>query len=591
MAWAPIRRGAHWLLAGMTASYLCSGFILPAQEAKPAPEAAASEKWFGTLKASGAELRLVFELKRDAVGQYTGTLTSLDQTPKPIALDSVTRADGALVMKVAAIRGEFEGKLSDEDRVAKGTWRQAGSEFPLDLKRVADVPEEKLREAWAGDLKVAGTSLKLQLRVLETEGGIKAKFDSISQSAMGLAATLQPVKGELVFEVPLVHGRFKGKLNAAGDTATGEWVQLGIAHPLELKRTEDPVTQLKRPKRSQIPQEPFPYVVEKVTFENRDAGIKLAGTLTIPSGTGPFPAVVLVSGSGPQDRDESLLGHKPFWILADHLSRNGVAVLRYDDRGVGESTGAFDAATTQDFAGDARAAIEFLPQDHRIDRDRVGLIGHSEGGLVAAMLAASDANLAFAVMLAGPGVPGSEIIATQSKAIMEASGLQGPAMEEQLHAMQEIVNKITSGATMDDVKSMIEKVANQQAQEGLETEEAREQAKSALSVALGQFTGPWFAFFLSYDPRIDLRRVKCPVLALIGEKDLQVLVDVNMPEIEKALKASGRTDWRCMRLPGLNHLFQHAKTGSPMEYRDIEETMSPDALKIISDWIREQTGK
>lgn len=591
MEFARSRRWTNVLIAGMIASYLHSGIDLPAQEAKPVQEAAASETWFGTLKVASTELRLVFELKLDSAGQYTGTMTSLDQSPKPIALDSVTRADGALVMKVVAIRGEFDGKLSDDGQIAKGTWRQAGNELPLDLKRVTAVPEEKLREAWIGDLKVGGTALKLQLRVLETEGGIKAKFDSISQSAMGLAVTLQPAKGELIFEVPLIHGRFQGKLNAAGDTATGEWVQLGISHPMELKRTQEPVTRLTPPKRSQIPQEPFPYVIEKVTFENGQAGVKLAGTLTIPSGTGLFPAVVLVSGSGPQDRDESVLGHKPFWILADHLSRRGIAVLRYDDRGVGESTGTFDAATTQDFASDARAAIEFLSHDQRIDHDRVGLIGHSEGGLVAAMLAASDANLAFVVMLAGPGVPGSEIIATQSKAIMEASGLQGPAVDEPLRAMQEIVNKITSGATPDDVKSMIEEVANQMAQEGLETEEAREQAKSALSVALGQFTGPWFAYFLSYDPRTDLRRVKCPVLALIGEKDLQVLVDVNMPEIEKALKASGRTDWRCMRLPGLNHLFQHAKTGSPMEYRDLEETMSPDALNVISDWILEQTGK
>jgi pimeloyl-ACP methyl ester carboxylesterase len=322
-------------------------------------------------------------------------------------------------------------------------------------------------------------------------------------------------------------------------------------------------------------------------LENTADNVTLAGTLTMPSGDGPFPAVVLVSGSGPQDRDESLLGHKPFWVIADHLSRQGIAVLRYDDRGMAKSTGSFSNATTVDFANDARCAVEFLRGQPKIDPSRVGIVGHSEGGLVASILCASDLQLAHVVLLAGPGVPGDKILATQTRAIMAATELQGVQAEKQLKITQDVVDAVKRGVPAAEFKTMIQQFSTEQVGKDLQSDEAREAARQMFMTQLQQLGGPWFEYFLKYDPSQDLRRATCPVLALIGELDLQVVPDVNLPVIREALSASGRHDFRCTELEGLNHLFQTATTGSPSEYQAIEETFSPKALAAVTEWILE----
>jgi hypothetical protein len=346
-------------------------------------------------------------------------------------------------------------------------------------------------------------------------------------------------------------------------------------------------TKLRRP---QTPEPPFPYAAEEVEFDNADQGVHLAGTLTIPEGDGPFPAVLLISGSGAQDRDETLFEHKPFWVLADHLSRRGVAVLRVDDRGVGKSTGNVADATSEDFATDVLAGIAFLKQRPELDAEKLGLIGHSEGGLIAPLAANRSKDVAFVVLLAAPGVPGREIIDHQARLIAEKSGA-GPDLiardEEQRHRMYAILAEHP-----DDDDARRELVAYYRAQLDALPERERESLGDLDKVAraqVGEVASPWFRFFLEFDPGEELRKLKIPVLALWGEKDLQVDPEQNLPALRKALKKARNRKATLEVMPGLNHLFQTAQRGTPDEYVRIEETLDPAVLGRIAEWIADQT--
>src|SRR5215831_13352939 len=335
--------------------------------------------------------------------------------------------------------------------------------------------------------------------------------------------------------------------------------------------------------RPQEPKKPYPYDEEEVGYENRRDGVKLAGTLTFPRGKGPFPAVLLITGSGPQDRNESVFGHKPFLVLADYLTRQGIAVLRVDDRGIGGSTGSVPNSTSENFATDVMAGIEFLKSHKGINPKQIGLIGHSEGGLIAPMVAAQSNDVAFIVLLAGPGLPGEEILYLQGAAILKASGASAEVLARQ-RASQEMIFAIVK-------QEKDNAVAEKKVREGFDkqmaglSEAEKAQANQTPDAQITAVLSPWFRYFLTYDPRPALARVKCPVLALNGENDLQVPVTENLREIEATLKAAGNKDVTIVRLPKLNHLFQPSETGSPGEYGKIEETFAPVALKTIGDWI------
>ncbi len=313
----------------------------------------------------------------------------------------------------------------------------------------------------------------------------------------------------------------------------------------------------------QTPEPPFPYEVEEVAYDNAADGVHLEGTLTIPPGAGPHPAALLITGSGPQDRDESIMGHKPFAVLADHLTRSGIAVLRVDDRGVGGSTGSVAESTGAELTRDAEAGVAFLRAHAHIDAKRVGVVGHSEGGSIGPRVAATDGKVAFVVMMAGPGVPGHEIVRLQAVEIARASGAQ----EAQLELVRTQQN-----ATIDAIM------------DASSLEDARDAAAAANPQGAAMVT-PWFWDFLRYDPAPALRKVRCPVLVLNGALDRQVLPDQNLPAVKAALARNRRA--KIMRLPDLNHLFQHAQTGAPSEYAQIEETIDPEVLELISTWISE----
>jgi uncharacterized protein len=427
---------------------------------------------------------------------------------------------------------------------------------------------------WIGTLDTGALKLRIVFHITNTTDGLKATMDSPDQSVSGIAASAVRLDGSSVtVEVARINGVFEGKASSDLATLDGTWKQGPGSAPLKLKRVQDAKSELAPPSRPQNPQKPYPYREEDVIYDNKSAGNKLAGTLTIPTGKGPFPAVVLITGSGPQDRDESLMGHKPFLVLSDYLTRQGIAVLRVDDRGVAKSTGDFATATTADFATDTEAGIAYLKTRPEVDAKKIGLIGHSEGGVIAPMIAARNRDVAFIVMLAGSGVPGDQIIVAQTELISEASGMSHD------QAMK-------AGARQGEFMDLIRQTSDQAALEKqLHEKLAPQMPEAQIGAAIRQLTSPWLRYFINYDPAIALRKVTCPVLALNGGKDLQVPPKQNLPAIRKALEAAGNKDFETDELPGLNHLFQTAKTGSPSEYAQIEETMSPVALEKIAGWI------
>jgi len=535
--------------------------------------------WQGTLKLGPAELRLVLHIAKGDNGVFTATLDSIDQAANGIPVSSMSLKEAHLDFTVEAVRGSYKGRVNSEGTVIAGTWTQ-GEPLPLEFKRTANPIKAEHKPAkpsdidghWLGTLEFTGMKLRLVFHITNTADGLTATLDSPDQNANGIPVTSVTRNGAAIkMELKQIAGGFEGKIDKDLTTMEGAWTQGRGSSPLTLKRIKSTAgLSVRHP---QDPVRPFPYREEDLTYQNKTQGVELAATLTIPSGKGPFTAVLLITGSGPQDRDEALLGHRPFLVLSDYLTRKGIAVLRADDRGIGKSTGNFETATTADFATDAEAGISYLKTRPEIDHHKIGLIGHSEGGVIAPMVAARNSDVAFIVMMAGSGVPGDAIIAEQLKLIEEAAGKSHEQAEKDAAEEREIlalVIKEKDEAELD--KKLREKLAGKVPQ-------------AQLGAAIKQVTLPWVRYFITYDPAPALTKVKCPVLAINGERDLQVPPRQNLPAIRKALEAGGNKDFEVDELPGLNHLFQTAKTGAPSEYAGIEETISPIALEKMADWI------
>ncbi len=455
---------------------------------------------------------------------------------------------------------------------------------------IAQEPEDAVIGTWEGTLSVQGTELRIVFHLEASgDGTLTGTMDSPDQGALGIPLSAVTVEGrEVTLSVAVAQGEYRGTLSESGDAIAGTWSQGPASLPLEVRRTSGAA---EGPARPQMPEPPFPYRTLDVTFPNRGAGIELAGTLTLPEGAGPFPGAVLVSGSGPQDRDETLLGHKPFLVLADHLTREGIAVLRFDDRGVGASGGDFASATSEDFTADALAALSFLRARPEVASDRVGIVGHSEGGLIAPMAANRSADVAFVVMLAGPGVTGIEILEAQGRLINRSMGTPPEIVELNARIQRGLADVVAAEPDPETAEEEMRRVLEREIA-GLSPElraaAGERLGDETIRATIAQFNSPWFRFFLRHDPRPELERVGAPVLSLIGEKDLQVPPGLNGPEIEAALSRGGNPDATVRTLPGLNHLFQEADTGAPAEYARIEETMSPALLEAVTVWILER---
>lgn len=371
------------------------------------------------------------------------------------------------------------------------------------------------------------------------------------------------------------------------DSFKGTFSQGGLILPLELSREAIEKQALNRP---QEPKEPFPYHSEEVKFENSGASIELAGTLTLPEETGQHPVVVLISGSGPQDRNEELAGHKPFLVLSDYLTRNDIGVLRFDDRGAGESTGDFDSATSIDFASDVQSAVAYLQTRTDIDGKNIGLVGHSEGGIIAPMAAAENDDIAFIVLMAGTGIPGDELFALQGKLILKAAGKSDAEVERSAAVRQKMIDMTMASKEIPSLRKDLTEYLEVESEKTEALPLFPEGANPEIYIKsyVDFMATPWMVYFLRYDPAVILEEVECPVLAINGGIDLQVPAKENLSAIGDALKQAGNKNVTLKEMPGLNHLFQESETGSPSEYGMIEETFSPRALKVISDWIKLQ---
>ncbi|MFZ2497586.1 alpha/beta hydrolase family protein [Methanosarcina sp.] len=449
---------------------------------------------------------------------------------------------------------------------------------------------EDIKGLWIGNMEVPGG---VELRILfnistRPDGSVNATMDSLDQGARGIPVEKITYKdSNLSLEVKSVRGVFEGTLNESGKTIEGEWKQSGSTLPLVLTHIDKTLPELRR---EQDPVKPYPYAEEEVVFENKEAGIKLAGTLTLPESEGLFPAVLLISGSGPQNRDEEIMGHRPFLVLSDYLTRQGIAVLRFDDRSVGGSTGNFSKATTEDFAGDVLSGIEYLKSRKDIDSSKIGLIGHSEGGLIAPLVAVESNDVAFIVLLAAPGVTGEEIILSQGELIARAEGVDNETIARNKAFTKEMFSVVKEEQNDTIARKKLKKLLKSETENKSEEEKQHSNFSEAnLEPQIQGLLSPWMRFFLTYDPIPTLMKVKCPVLAINGEKDLQVPPEENLLAIENALKAGSNENYTVKELPGLNHLFQTTQTGSPTEYSKIEETISPDALELIGNWISEHT--
>jgi len=429
---------------------------------------------------------------------------------------------------------------------------------------------------WNGVLRTGGVELRIGVMIEAGPGGALAgKLASPDQGATQIP--LQDIKvdqGKLSFAAPSVRGRYEGQWDVAQGAWAGSWTQ-GAPLPLTLAKGPVPTRV-----RLQVPARPYPYREEEVSFSSAP-GVTLAGTLTLPPGKGPLPAAVLITGSGPQDRDEHLLGHRPFLVLADHLTRQGIAVLRYDDRGFGKSTGRFIEATSSDFAVDAAAAVALLRARKDIDAAKVGLIGHSEGGIVGPMVAAKDPRIGFVVLMAGPGVRSRDLMMAQRRAVARVWGLSGAAVERDDQAVARIDAVLAENPDWEAAKVEAARLLG----------EASAAAGVAPEVLMARSTllfTPWYREFIAYDPRPNLEALRMPVLAVTGGADVQVVASQNLPAIREALKAN--PDATVVELPGLNHLFQTSATGDTREYGRIEETFAPAALKLIGEWVVAKTG-
>lgn len=450
--------------------------------------------------------------------------------------------------------------------------------------------ELNFKSFWEGDLKINSISLKIVIKIYENEDKSLGGFlDSPAQGATNIPANFVSLTDDsLIVTIDAIAGKYVGKIQKGKMIISGNWIQGGRSFPLELKKTEKPF-EVKRP---QTPAKPYPYNEEEVEFTNTKENFTLAGTFTYPKESGKFPAVIMITGSGRQDRDESLFGHKPFLVIADYLTRNGIAVLRYDDRSVGKSKGDFQNATTEDFAYDALAAINYLKTRKEVNQKSIGIVGHSEGGLIAPMVANISEDVNFIVLLAAPGARGKELLMLQEELLLRTNGMSENEIAKQLKSSSEayeiILNEPDSLKAYNLLKKMYEKEIS-----SLSDEERNNPEYSLEKFENGarQILGAWFRFFIRYDPRPALENLTIPVLAMNGDKDLQVSSKQNLPIIEKALKSAGNKNYKILELPGLNHLFQHAETGTITEYNRIEETFSEEVLKIIVDWIKEITNR
>ena len=520
--------------------------------------------FYALISQEGVPFRIQVHLQSVLDGGFEGTLDNLDFGCIGFELTSVVCDDATLRFSAPGLGAAFSGRMAGDGSRAEGTWRLDNDSSPLTFYRVTP---SRIDGIWAGELIGPNVRLRLVFYLGTGPDAPVGAMKSVDQGeAMVPLSAVRSVGSTVIFEAEQIGARYEATLDDRGGTMSGDWLQSGARLSFRLQRVaSEEELALVRP---QEPRPPVPYTEVDARYPNPREGHILRGTLTVPEGTGPFPGVLLISGSGPHDRDGSMSGHRPFLVLADHLTRHGIAVLRTDDRGVGESGGDFHQATTSDFAIDAEAALAWLRARPEIDAGRIGLVGHSEGGLIAAMVAARDRDVAFIVLMAAAGVPPWQLARDQARRQAEFSGGDGDA----------------AAAFNGDIAAIIRAEPDPDAlrRRLVERLKGLPDAQRDASIAIAML--PWQRYYLTLDPADFYRRVQCPVLALNGSRDYVVEAKANLEAIRGAL---GTAETR--ELAGLNHLFQTCETGSSTEYGQIEETLAPVFLEAVTEWVLRRT--
>lgn len=434
---------------------------------------------------------------------------------------------------------------------------------------------------WYGNLSAMGSEIGFVFQITKNGDTFSGTMSVPQQNANGIPLSSVTFNDNtLIIKFDPAGLNYSGKLN--NRQIDGTFSQNGMTFPLVLTREKPETKKINRP---QEPKAPFPYESEEVTFENSTEKITLAGTFTYPK-TKNFPVVILISGSGQQDRNAEIFGHKPFWVIADYLTRNGVGVLRIDDRGVGKSGGDPSTSTSLNFASDIEAAFQFLKKNPIVNSKKIGLIGHSEGGMIAPIVAAKNPSFQFIVLLAAPGIPCDELLLEQSYLIGKSSGMNETELLETKKINQQIYTVVKSEKSNDVALAELESIFFDMYKDdtAFNTLEEKDK-KTVVQQQISPLLTPWYRYFIRYRPEVNLEKITCPVLVLNGEKDLQVPPQTNVEGIKKALLKAKNKSVTTKVYPNLNHLFQECKTGSVEEYGTIEQTFSPQVLQDIKDWI------
>lgn len=563
--------------------FACLTAAVSAAAAAPAPRLAG--QWHAMLQTAAGSYALELSVRQDAQGVLTASLESVDQAPgEAIPVSEVVFDNDQLTLRIDALGAAYEGRFDAGRDAWQGHWRQ-GRAMPLTWERGPLAPAPTVAGIdgdWRGTLSRNGADLRLVLHVRTSARGTRAKLDSPDMGIAGLDVAELTREGERIgLKIPQASVVFNGELSDQATTLSGQWQRQGMP-AATVRFTRPAQASVAAAPRPQTPLPPFAYRVEQVRFANPRAGIALAGTLTLPPGCGHCAAAVLVSGSGPQDRDETLFGHKPFAVLADHLTRQGIAVLRFDVRGVGESGGRFDGASNADLASDVRAAVDFLAARREVDPKAVGLIGHSQGGIVGPLAALHNPAVGYLVLLAAPGTSMSQLLLAQRRLTVAALGPNAGAPATHDAALATLFDAAAKAADRAQAQARVGAMLTPELLRRLGADETQ---KTAL---IGELTGDWLRDVLRYDAPATLSALRIPILALNGSVDRQVPAEANLAAIARA--SAGNQDVTTLQMAGMNHLFQRSRSGAIAEYAGISETFAPAALDAISGWIAARFG-
>ena len=557
----------------------------------PAVRAVSLEgQWSGTLEVGETKLHLILHLARNAQGEWRAAVDSLDQAVYGMEASKVATGNDTLRFALTSVGAKFQGKISSDHKTIQGVWEQGGTGLPLRFEkstartdtRKSSSAISKIEGTWQGAIETGNMRMRLQLHISHDQaGGLIASLDSLDQSIQGIPASRVSEKGsDLRLELPAFDAEYIGTVNAAENSIDGTWRQNGNTEKLDFRRSGQ-ILELRRP---QNPAKPYPYKVEEVSFATVEGKVNLAATLTLPQTAAPCPAVLLIGGSGPSDRDETVAGHKTFLVLSDFLARKGIATLRYDKRGIAESGGNYAAAALQDFTQDAQSAWAYLRSRKEVDAERLGIIGYSEGGILASLLATRSKEVSWLVLMGTPVTTGERTLLRQSELIARTGGLP----EDQITRSLEFDRNAYAIVREEKNPEAMEKRLNVLVeQSGL----SQAMPPAAMQAQIRMMSSPWFRDFLVYDPEPVLEKLQCPVLALSGDRDLQVDSTESVPLLRKAYETSGNKDFTVVEIEGVNHLFQTARSGSPALYGAIAETMAPSVLTMVANWIAKHTSQ